>query len=172
MVIFTIHTLLLLYFLSFFRIMKIKGVTIKEADLVAAICDYCDHYYIRSKVILEASGEYFITHADNLSTPQINSIAKVFGKLNFHPPDGFKFWEKLEALLEQKFVEFPPKALVELLLSFIYIEKFPLNIAWKIFNPCFFDRIDSQVESDARQTKLGLDIIHASMKLEKTRQYR
>lgn len=153
------------------RVMKVKGVTIKETDLVAAICDYCDHFRIRSKTIFEASGEYFIANSSSLNTPQINSIAKIYGKLNYHPPNGFKFWEKMEGLIEEKFVEFPPKALVDLLMTFIYIERFPLNIAWKIFNPCFYDRIDSQVDNDAQHTWLGLDLIHTSMRLEKSRQY-
>ena len=151
--------------------MKVKGVTIKESDLVAAISDYCDHHRIRSKTILEACGEYFIANGHLLNTPQINSIAKVYGKLNYHPPNGFKFWEKLEALLEKKFAEFPPKDLVELLMTFVYIERYPLNLVWKIFNPCFYDRVESQVESDAKLTKLGLDLLHTSIRLEKGKQH-
>jgi hypothetical protein len=92
---------------------------------------------------LEASAEYFVEHSKILNTPQINSIAKVFGNLNIHPSSGFKFWDKLETLLEQKFAEFPPKDLIQLMLSFIYIEKFPVNLAHKIFNPNFVDRIET-----------------------------
>ena len=98
---------------------------------------------VRSSIILEASAEYFVEHIKNLNTPQINSIAKVFGNLNIHPSNGFKFWDKLETILEQKFAEFPPKDLIELMLSFIYIEKFPVNLAHRIFNPNFLDRIES-----------------------------
>ena len=151
---------------------KVKGVTIKEADLVAAICDYCSRYQIRSKVILEASGEYFISHSNSLNTPQINSIAKIFGRLNYHPPNGFKFWDQLEVLLEEKFSEFPPNELVTLLLTFIYIERFPMNMVWKIFNPCFFDRMNAQDAKNEQQTKIGLDMIHTSLRIEKRHQYR
>jgi len=153
------------------KIMKVKGVTIKEADLVAAICDYCSRYQIRSKVILEASGEYFISHSNSLNTPQINSIAKIFGRLNYHPPNGFKFWDQLEVLLEEKFSEFPPNELVTLLLTFIYIERFPMNMVWKIFNPCFFDRMNAQDAKNEQQTKIGLDLIHTSLRIEKRHQY-
>merc|ERR1712020_288929 len=131
------------------KIMKVKGVTIKEADLVAAICDYCSRYQIRSKVILEASGEYFISHSNSLNTPQTNSIAKIFGRLNYNPPN----------------------ELVTLLLTFIYIERFPMNMVWKIFNPCFFDRMNAQDAKNEQQTKIGLDLIHTSLRIEKRHQY-
>ena len=125
------------------KYMKARGVQIKEVDLVAATCDYCDHQKLISKPILEASAEYFVEHCNGLNTPQINSIAKVFGNLNIHPINGFKFWDKLEAIVEQKFAEFPPKDLVHLMLSFVYIEKFPVSLAPKIFNPNFIDRLET-----------------------------
>ncbi len=45
---------------------------------------------------------------------------------------------------EHKFVEFPPKEIVDLLLSFVYIERYPLNFVRKIFNPFFMERLHSQ----------------------------
>ena len=103
---------------------------------------------MRSSVILEASAEYFVEHSKDLNTPQINSVAKVFGNLNIHPSNGFKFWDKLETILEQKFAEFPPKDLIHLMMSFIYIEKYPVNLAHKIFNPNFVDRIENGKEGE------------------------
>ena len=123
--------------------MKVRGVQIVEADLVAATCDYCDHRKLISPLVLEASAEYFVEHYKNLNTPQINSIAKVFGNLNVHPMNGFKFWERLVTILEQKFAEFPPKDLVHLMLSFVHLEKYPVNLAPKVFNPNFMDRLET-----------------------------
>ena len=51
----------------------------------------------------------------------------MFGELHFHPPNGFKFFEILEHVLEHKFQQFPTKEIIDLLLSFIYIERYPLN---------------------------------------------
>jgi len=149
------------------KYMKARGVNIKEADVVAAACDYCDHQKVRSSIILEASAEYFVEHVNNLNTPHINSIAKVFGNLNIHPSNGFKFWDKLETILKQKFAEFPPKDLIQLMLSFIYIEKFPVNLAHRIFNPNFLDRIEScKNPADVQKCKSGMDLILASLNLE------
>lgn len=148
------------------KYMKLRGVQIKEADLVAATCDYCDHQKLRSLPILEAAAEYLVANK-NFNTPQINSIAKVFGSLNLHPATGFKFWEKVELLLEQKFAEFPPKDLVHLMLSFVQIAKFPVNMAHKIFNPNFYDRLEScHSAQDRYNTIAEMDLLLASLRLE------
>jgi len=148
------------------KYMKVRGVQIVEADLVAATCDYCDHRKLISPLVLEASAEYFVEHYKNLNTPQINSIAKVFGNLNVHPMNGFKFWERLVTILEQKFAEFPPKDLVHLMLSFVHLEKYPVNLAPKVFNPNFMDRLETCPAADIARTKEEMDVLLASLKLE------
>ena len=55
--------------------------------------------YSRSKPILEGAGEYFIEHGMTLNTPQVFSISRLYGELDFHPPNGFKFWDILEHVL-------------------------------------------------------------------------
>lgn len=148
------------------RYMKMRGCKIKEKDLVGAICDYCHDFRVRSKPILEGAGEYLIEHGMNLSTPQIYSISRLYGELDFHPPNGFKFWEILEHVLEHKFVEFPPKEIVDLLLSFVYIERYPLNFVRKIFNPFFMERLHSQSESDIAHCRSQLKLFDVAMKQE------
>ncbi len=58
------------------RYLKVRGCQIRERDLVATICDYCMDFRVRSKAVLEGAGEYFIAHADQLSTPQLYSIVR------------------------------------------------------------------------------------------------
>ena len=43
--------------------------------------------------MLEGAGEYFLEHGHSLSTPQFFSLVRLFGELDMHPPNGFKFWE-------------------------------------------------------------------------------
>ena len=148
------------------RYMKVRGIQIKEIDLVAAICDYCDHQCLRSLPILEASGEYFIEHAKSLNPPQINSIVKVFGRLNVHPPNGFKFWDIVEPLLKRKFAEFPPEDLINLFMSFIYLEKFPLNLISRVFTSNFFESLETRGGTNSTKSKAELDLIRAAMKME------
>ena len=148
------------------RYIKARGCQIVEKNLVAAICDYCLEFRVRSKNILEGVGEYFIEHAQSLSTPELHSITRIFGELDFHPPNGFKYWDILEHVLEHKFVEFPPKDIINLLLSFIYIERYPLNFVRKIFNPYFMDKLHNQKESDIFASRANLKLFDVAMKQE------
>lgn len=91
---------------------------------------------------------------------------RTFGELDFHPPNGFKFWEIMEQILEKKFAEFPPKEIIDLLISFIYLERYPLNFARKIFNPYFMDRLHSQAEGDVAYSRLKLHLFDSLMMLE------
>ncbi len=148
------------------KYMKIRGVHIKEKDLVGAIADYCHDFRIRSKPILEGAGEFFIENGMSLSTPQVNSITRIFGELDFHPPNGFRFWDLVEHVLEHRFVEFPPRDIINLLLTFVFIERFPSNFVRKIFNPYFMDRLHSQTEADIFHSRDQLKLFDVSMKLE------
>ena len=148
------------------RYIKARGCQITEKDLVAAICDYSLEFRIRSKTILEGVCEYFIEHGQTLSTPQLHSITRTFGELDFHPPNGFKYWDLLEHVLEHKFVEFPPKDVINLLLSFIYIERYPLNFVRKLFNPYFMDRLHNQPEIDIFTSRAKLKLFDVAMKQE------
>jgi len=148
------------------RYVKARGCKIKEKDLVASICDYCLEFKVRSKILFEGIGEYFLEHATSLSTPQLHSVTRIYGELDLHPPNGFKYWELLEYVLEHKFVEFPPKDIINLLLSFIYIERYPLNFVQKIFNPYFMDRLHNQQEADVFASRANLKLFDVSMKIE------
>lgn len=148
------------------KVIKHRGCQIGETDLVSTICDLCTKFRIRSQPILEGTGQYFMEHFKNLSAPQILSIARCYGELDFHPPNGFKFWDILEHLLENKFMEFSPKDIIELLVSFLYIEKYPLNFTNKLFNPFFLDRLHHQKEDAIALSRQHLKLFDTSMKLE------
>ena len=148
------------------KYMKVRGVQIKERDLVATICDYCLDFRVCSKPILEGAGEYFIQHGKELSVPQVYSITRVFGELHYHPPNGFKFFEILEHVLEHKFQQFPTKEIIDLMLSFIYIERYPLNFVRKIFNPYFMDRLHNQPDAEVTYTRRQLHLFDTSMNIE------
>lgn len=149
------------------KYIKVRGCYIQDANLVAAICDYCVDTRLRSEEILNGVSQYFVSHNQKLTTPQLNSIARVFGELDFHPSaNGFEFWEHLERALMLKFSEFPPKDMIQLLLTFVYIERYPLNFVRKIFNPYFLDRLHNAPQDDIFASRAYLTLFDAAMKLE------
>ena len=65
----------------------------------------------------------------------------------------------MESLIESKHHEFPPKDLISLLLSFVYIEKFPVNMMTKLINPNFYDRMDYFAKQNVKFLMSELDIL-------------
>ena len=73
----------------------------------------------------------------------------------------------VESVLEQRFSEFPPKEAIELLLSFVYIERYPLNFVRRLFNPHFLDRLHAQPdERDVFTSRIQLKLFDSAMKTE------
>jgi len=148
------------------KVIKKKGCQIKESDLISTLCNYCLTMRIRSPIILEGVGQYFIEHHQALTIPQVSAIAGTFGYLDFHPANGFKFWELVENFLDLKFSQFQPVDIINLLVSFLYIEKFPINFTRKVFNPFFLDRLHSQPEEMVAFSRQQLKLFDTAMKLE------
>jgi len=148
------------------KIMKKKGCQIMEFDLISTICSYCLAMRIRSPDILEGVGQYFIEHHKSLTVPQVTAIASIFGQLDFHPANGFKFWELVENVLDLKFSQFAPVDIISLLVSFLYIEKYPINFTNKLFNPFFLDRLHNQPEDLVAISRQELKLYDSTMKLE------
>lgn len=148
------------------KYVKVRCIQIEDANLVAAICEYCMDLKVRRPQILNGVSEYFTAHCSTLTTPQLHSIARVFGELDFHPSNGFQFWDMLEHNLEMKFAEFPPKDIVRLLLSFVYIERYPLNFVRKLFNPYFLDRIHDHAMEDVHLARHYLTLFDVAMNID------
>lgn len=61
--------------------------------------------------------------------------------MDYHPPNGFKLWEIVEDVIEKRFTEFPPKEVINLFLSYIMIERYPLNFVRKVGGESKFDAL-------------------------------
>lgn len=122
--------------------MKAKSRKISDPNLVAAMMTFVKHFRLRtSSNIMEGAGEYFIQHGPQLTSSQIHSILLPFGLLEFQPPNGVKFWEMVETVLRSKFVQFSPNDVIDVLLTCVYLQKYPLNFVDRVFSPYFLDRL-------------------------------
>jgi len=148
------------------KIIKLKGCKIMEFDLITTICSYCLAMRIRSPTILEGVGQYFIEHHQSLTIPQVTIMTGIFGELDFQPANGFKFWELAETILDVNFNQFPPVDIIHLLVSFLYLEKFPINFTRKLFNPFFLDRLHSQPNNLVSMSRQQFKLFDTTMKLE------
>lgn len=148
------------------RFMKAKKVNINDSSLVAVIMDYCVKMRISSPDILDNAGEYFVKNSLKLSVPQINSICRAYGLLNYEPPNASAFFLTFELHLDEKFMQFPPEVMIDLLLSCVYLKRYPLNFVKKVFNPYFFDKVHSLDSSEMRLTRTKLKVLDKALCLE------
>lgn len=123
------------------RYIKAKSLKIKNAAVMGAVMDYCVKFRFRNNFILQGCGEYFIKFGSELSPILIKALFTPFGLLDYDPPNGWKFWQVLENSVHNKFVQFRPEDIVDIMLSCVYLEKYPINFVKKIFNPYFLDRL-------------------------------
>lgn len=121
------------------RYVKAKGVKIKSQSLVVALLNHCMKFRIRNYHILNGSIEYFIANAENIEPGYLKSIFCPFGYLNYQPLNAVRFWQTLEEFMDKNFVKFQPNDVVDMMLSCVYLEKYPLNFVKRIFNPYFLD---------------------------------
>lgn len=123
------------------RYVKIKLDLIGNPNLLAAIMDYCDRFKVRSPTILEKASHYFISKGASLSPAVVKSLIVPFGNLHYAPTRSYEFWKMFEQVLEDKFTRFDPEGIVDIMLSCIYLEKYPINFVNYVFNPFFLTRL-------------------------------
>lgn len=149
------------------RYVKAKSSKVKNAAVLAAIMDYCGRFRLRSEPILKGCERYLIECGQNLSPVIIKGMFAPFGILNFQPSDSLKFWHVIENILDEKFVQFRPEDAIDVLLTCVYLGKFPLNFVQKIFNPYFLDRLHSYRDVNVlRQLRTKLKLFDTAMTLE------
>ncbi|XP_076064475.1 FAST kinase domain-containing protein 3, mitochondrial-like [Oratosquilla oratoria] len=148
------------------RFMKAKKSNIKDPSLVSVIMDYSVKTRFRSPEILEIAAQYFVRKADVLTVPQISSMFKPFGLLYYEPKNAHDLFLTLEELLEDKFVQFPSNTMIDMLLSCVYLKRYPVNFVKKVFNPYFFDKIHSLESGEIRLTRTKLKVFDRAMTLE------
>ena len=118
-----------------------------QQELIAAAADYCRHFQFCSSVTLNVVAEGFSRLGpDKLNVRTIESVLTAFGKLDFRPDDEFTFWSTAEAVLDRKLVEFRPEALLDVLMSCVYLQRYPMNFIPRVFSAQFIHRIHSQTQ--------------------------
>lgn len=149
------------------RYVKAKSSKVQNAAVLEAIMEYCCRFRLRSEPILKGCERYLIEHGQNLSPVIFKGMFAPFGILYFQPSDSMKFWYALESILDEKFVQFRPEDAIDVLLTCVYLGKFPLNFVQKVFSPYFLDRLHSYRDVNVlRQLRTKLKVFDTAMTLE------
>lgn len=126
------------------RYVKAKGIKIKAQTLVVNILQHCAKFRLRNAHILNGCSEYFIVNADIMEPGYIRSFFCPFGTLDYQPINSIQFWKVFEAYLERNFDQIDPIDIIEIMLTCVYLEKYPLNFVKHIFNPYFLDQMHTR----------------------------
>uniref|UniRef100_A0A1B6D3C2 RAP domain-containing protein n=1 Tax=Clastoptera arizonana TaxID=38151 RepID=A0A1B6D3C2_9HEMI len=149
------------------RYVKAKGIRVKNPILLSKIMDYCLKFQFRSVHLLQGSAEYIITHGKELSPILLKSLFSPLGYLNYNPQNSSIFWQVLEESFEQKFIQFRPEDAIDMLLTCVYLQKYPLNFVKKVFNPYFLDRLHSTRNIETlKSVRSKLKMLDSAMTLE------
>ena len=112
-----------------------------HTDLLGLVMEYCRSRRYFSPLIMDAAASHFVQHGQTYSALQMFTVLRPFGQLSYLPKDSHQFLIQTEQMLSQRFSDFAPAQLAELLCSFAFVEKIPLNFVQKVLTPSFLSRL-------------------------------
>jgi len=83
----------------------------------------------------------FETNGSRCEPHELLYTLRAFGQLNYIPPNAGNFFSAVERILMSRFTEFDAASVLEMLVSFVYIERFPVNFLGHISSPHFLTQI-------------------------------
>ena len=125
------------------RYVGVRGSQL-NTNLLGLIMEYCRTRRYFSPIILDAAARHFEQFGHTYSALQMFTILRPFGQLNYIPKDSHNFLLQTEKMLERRFSDFQPTHLSELLCSFAFVEKIPLNFVHKVLTPSFLSKVKGE----------------------------
>lgn len=149
------------------RYMKTKGIKIQNQSLVSTLLAHCAHFRIRNPHIMNGCSEYFISHVNDIKPEYLKSIFCPFGLLDYQPINSIKFWQTFEHCLNLNFDKIATRDIIDIMLSCLYLEKYPINFVERIFNPYFLDIVHSTTPLiEHQKLRNDLKLFDAGMSIE------
>jgi hypothetical protein len=122
-----------------------------DRTAVAMAVDFFRRRRWLSTRVLDAVADDFQQSGMQYAPHELLYTLRAYGQLNYLPPNAGDFFAVIENVLLQRFAEFDPAAILELLASFVYIERFPVNFIQHVFNPHFMTQVKAIRDSTVRQ---------------------
>ncbi|KAK2581034.1 hypothetical protein KPH14_006081 [Odynerus spinipes] len=120
---------------------RAKGISVKDPQLIASITSYCGAMRVRNANIIANCGEYFIQYGKDLPASLLAPILTPFGLLGLQPPQSTSFWKVFDEAMAERIFDLKPNELLDILLSCIYLEKYPLKFIEIVFKSHSLDTI-------------------------------
>ncbi|KAM3967873.1 FAST kinase domain-containing protein 1, mitochondrial [Aphomia sociella] len=124
------------------KYMRLKGTKIQSHVLIVGVLNYCMQFHIRNKCIMEACSKYFLMHGSSISPSFLKSFIYPFGYLLFDTKEFGKFWAFAETVAHEKFNKIDASHLCSILLSFIYVGTYPLELVNRMFSQEYLVKVN------------------------------
>ncbi|XP_049882391.1 FAST kinase domain-containing protein 3, mitochondrial-like [Pectinophora gossypiella] len=124
------------------KYMKLKGSRIESHILIVGVLNYCMQFHIRNDHILNTCSEYYLRRENDVPPSFLKSFIYPFGFLCFNPKST-QFWDVAETELHEKLDKIPTDDLASMVLSLIYIGKYPVDLVNKILIPEYLVKVNS-----------------------------
>lgn len=138
-----------------------------DRNLLALVMEYCRSQRYLSTHIFDMAASDFIKNGHDYTCLQVYSVLRPFGQLNYQPLEATQLFLKAEEVLQRNLSEFAIPNLVELLCSFAFMQRFPINFSHLILTPSFLSRIKG-ISNDKLQMTVGkwLEMFQSALLLE------
>ena len=132
---------------SIAKYMKMKAPHLDDFSLIGHIMDYSAATRARHVPMLDLISSTFIKNSEKFSPKDISSMIYGFGILNYNPKDTTNFFHALEQQLKSRFGEYTPPVFIDIMLSCLYLKRYPLNFIDKLFNPYYMNLLHEMTDN-------------------------
>ncbi|XP_049541585.1 FAST kinase domain-containing protein 3, mitochondrial-like isoform X1 [Anopheles darlingi] len=141
------------------RYMKAKGVKVTSQNLIVTILCHCQEFRLRNGHILNGCSEFLIANHALVEPGYLRAYFYPFGALDFVPSNATKFFDTINMLVDLHFGKIPPTDVIDIMFTYLCLERFPLNFVNRIFNPYFLDVLHAKTQPER------MDIVRGKLKL-------
>lgn len=138
-----------------------------DRTMVAMVMDYLKKVRYLSPRIMETVAADFIKNGEKYQAHQMFYALRVFGLLGYLPQDSGPFFTKIEEVLLDRFPQFQAYQVVELLTSFAYLQRIPINFVNKVYTTHFLAQLSGLPESMRMTASRHLQELYSACRLEK-----
>ena len=106
-----------------------------DETLIGMVMDFFRSRRYLSPIVFDSVASHFAKQGQEFQTFNMCKVLKTFGQMNYVPKGSSELFGTVEEILSTRFNDFEVADILEMLASFTYIERFPLNFTNRIFSP-------------------------------------
>ncbi|KAI7814163.1 FAST kinase domain-containing protein 3, mitochondrial isoform X2 [Triplophysa rosa] len=137
-----------------------------HAETITKVMQYFGRRRILSVPVFNAVAESFVYRAEEYSTWQVSQQIVALGMLGYAVPDATRLFRKVESVLRARYLQFQPRALLDLLHACTLLQRYPLNFVSKVFSPYFMQQLQEENSGMDRLVLAQLTQLYMTVKLE------